>query len=304
MWRVLSGCLVLIAAAGCDRVFGLDLPPPSDANAAVGDGGSARDGLVFPPDGSTACGPRPAFEAWQFAPATLVTDLPGGVIQQFAFHRAGAELRAIVIHDNVFYDIAPGGTSTRIAALDPPQYTTATSPRMSADGEVLWFGQSGVASGVFRASRASGWAKHRADLGFVDAEAIEPGSVGFYAGEARMVISVRNVGGSPTLHELSSADGITWTPLDTIRFAASGLGDRNPYLSPDGCFLLYTAAPGSAELRVAERDPDGTFAAAVKLAAPSTLTSSPSFPVMTPDADSLWFAFVSGSVVELYRGQP
>ncbi|MDQ3365053.1 MAG: hypothetical protein M3680_06465 [Myxococcota bacterium] len=290
----------VVCGSGCNQLLGLS---PTELDVTDVDG-APRDGLLFTPDGSAQCGPRPAFESWRFALATLPFDVPEARVTDFTFYRSGAEIRAIAVHANAFHDVGPDGASQRIEALTPPSTATVSLPRMSPDGAVLWFTQSGSAPGVYRASRASGWTRQRADLEFPNAEAVEPGAVGFFAGVARMVVSVQTIEGSPTLHELSSMDGLAWTPLDTIRFPTSGLGDRHAILSPDGCYLLYTAAPGSPELRVAARDPDGTFTTSTKLVAPSMLTSSPTHPVLTPDADSLWFTYVVGGESELYRGTP
>jgi hypothetical protein len=281
--------------AGCDRVFGLTPPPGDDAQA------TPRDGLVFPPDGAATCPPRPVIESWEFTsvpPPAAVPTPPTA----FAFYPTPQGLGVLLLAGNRLWDARPGEPASPIASLDPPGMTFLGAPRMSPDGAALWFVQSGATPGQFRAAAAAGWVKQRADLGFVDARDIEPGSVGYHAGEARMVVAVRDANTSPRLHELASPDGLTWSALDTIGFDASGLGDRNPALSPDGCFLIYVGSQGSATLRIVGRDPDGVFRTPITIPTPGV--TSPSFPVLPPTADALWFVFVVGETIQYFRGAP
>lgn len=292
-----SWALGLLLFAGCDQVFGLRGRQPIDA-VPTGDGGDGGSGILAPPpDTGVACGPRPSFETWQFAQGTLAFDKPDS-INALAFYQAGSEVRAIVTTGtgDALYEVAADGEAMRLTSLDPPGNGFVRAPRLSPEGSVLWFQQSGVGDGVYYATRASSWVKRRADLGFLDAEAIEPGSVGYYRGTIRMVITVRLVGAEATLREISSVDGLTWTMLDTVQVENRSF---NPHLSRDGCYLLFSRTSTFTEIHVADRTTAGDFTTSVSLV-PSSLTTAANNPAMAPDESRMWFA-CDGA---LCRGQP
>lgn len=293
----MSRLLLLACLSACNLIF------PLRDDERLPDGATPPDvvqpdSLLNPPDGSAPCGPAPAFEMYRYQVAEPFALVPP--VEQFGFFRDNDEVRAIATAGESMFEVA-AGVATQLP-ITAPENTTILSPRTAYDGAVVWFQQSGQVSGTFFADRASGWVKQPANLGFVDDGAIEPGSAAFYAGTVRMVVSVRPAGPGPTtLREISSPDGITWTALDTIQFTSSALGDRNPALSADGCFLLFIGSQGTNELRFSPRDPDGTFKLLMKLGVPST---APSFPVLTPDAKELWFTSIVGADITLFRGTP
>lgn len=235
------------------------------------------------------------FESWAFARATFAFN-ESDPITGLAFYQAGGETRSVVTAGNRLYDVAASGAATPLTTLDPPGNAFVRAPSLSPEGSVLWFQQTGVADGVYYATRASSWVKHRADLGFVDAEAIEPGSVGYFEGTARMVSTVRVVGAEATLREISSNDGLSWTTLDTVQVVDRSF---NPHLSRDGCYLLFSHSGTFTELRVAARDSTGAFTTSVSVV-PSSLTTAANSPAIVPDASRMWFA-CDGT---LCRGEP
>ena len=68
------------------------------------------------------------------------------------------------------------------------------------------------------------------------------------------------------LVELTSTDGLVWTPLDTFPFSTGDVAELDPSLSADGCLVFYTH---SASVQVARRESDGRFSAPQALVAAS-----------------------------------
>lgn len=300
MWRLLA----LVTATGCEVLFPRLDVPRSDA-AVDGQPPPPTDGGVLQPpvSGDTCTDPIPAFETFTFA-STTVPFMGPGVVEELGFYRSSGALRAIMTTGDRMFDVADDGTAVVLAGLDPPPAASMSGLHVTYDGVALWFVQDGVGAGVYLATAADGWVRRRADLGFPNAERIEPGAVGYFASSARMVVSVADVGEPPVLHELSSLDGEHWSEVPSITFATSGLGDRHPALSPDGCYVLYTASNGTSEIRVAARKADGTFGTPQKINAISMASSAPGHPVLTPDQDALWFTANVAAVLEHFRGAP
>lgn len=293
--------LCALHLAGCQLLFPFEDRFQSGGDATAD--GEIGDSVV-PPDTNASCSSSPsAFDAWTFAEITYAYNGPGG-IDSFAFYRMDAEVRSIATNTDAIFDVDPAGDATQLTTLDPPSAALLGTARATPDGSMLWYLQTGIAAGVYFATRASGWIKQPANLGFLNAERIEPGGPAFFSGSVRMVVAVGEVGEESRLFEVSSIDGRSWTELDTIKFAGSSLGEHNPVLSSDGCLLVFTASDGTNQLRVSAREPDGSFMTTISLANVSALTSAPSSPVITPDRDALWFASNVGGDITRYRGTP
>jgi hypothetical protein len=269
--------LLAICATGCNGLLGLD--PTREIDAAPDAPRVLTPTSVTPPCPSPA-----AFETWQTQSAGVAPRL-GGI----AFYGAPTGDRAIVSRaDNDrwhMYDTDLMADYVRIASLTPENPAVALgSVGLSPDGEVLWFAETGD---VVLATRASGWTRQTADLGFTGSP-IQPGNVGYYANTARMVIAVQTGGTLPRLVELSSTDGLHWEALTTILFQPPGFNLASPALSADGCVLFFVATDamsGRNSPRVSYRDTDGTFRSATAM---PDGTVDRNIVAPTPDLSRLW----------------
>lgn len=285
---------VLLLLASCDAVFGVTPPSTPDAPApADAVDGPPGNGILNPPPGMP-CGPTPTFESWAYELALFPSMVP---VSAVAFYRTASEVRAVAtsVTRDALYDVGPD-TVPHPLPIAPPPNTTIYAASVDPAGEVIWFLQSGGGEGLYYATRASNWTKRIADLGFVDAEIVEPGAVGYFDGKARMVVTVRPFAGEPTLHEVESTDGLTWTPLATIQ-----LGERtfHGHLSPDGCYLLFAKSTSFTEIHVSTRDETGAFSTSTRVV-PTTLSTEVTRPALAPDESTLWF----GCSGDLCRGTP
>jgi hypothetical protein len=236
--------LALVALAGCNRL--LDLAPTTEI-----DGQPPPPGVIVPPDGPTNCPPAPDFSTWSFSQRTLP-----GFTQPMQNPSFVAADRVIFASQGQLFESGLDGGATPITSLDLPDDSTLGDPSPAPGGDVFWFTRvGGSQAGLYYAVRDdAGWTPHRADFG-VSAVNLTIGAAAFYAGSIRMP-AVRTT--EPTMIELQSFDGTTWTLLQTIQEDGGGA----PTFSADGCLMLYTYAKPAASgfaIAVAARNADGTF---------------------------------------------
>jgi len=267
-WLALASCNRLL---GLDTTVELDAPPPPDA---------APDAFVLltPPATNPPCGAPIPFETWNPHPRAVVDAVIG-----MAFYRIdNASERMMLSIDKQIYDWDLVGAPMPIPNLDAP--TTYGTLGLSPDAGVLWVGNGGD---VFYATRASGWVKTPATFGFPQ-QTVSPSNVAFYGGAARMMLVVSTGTTPPQLVEVSSPDGLEWTPVDTIKFSTRVPGYAT--LSRDGCFVMFTdLSTGSVSKGfIAFRDPDGTFRAPpIQLPQPALVQRY--LPALMTDLSALWF---------------
>jgi hypothetical protein len=296
--------IALLSLAACDAVFGLhqtetklvDAPPPLDAFV-----------VLTPPDGASACSGTPIdFTTWTFdavaTPSSLgvlgmtLYSVPGG---QRVLFTAQAPVGSGAFFSVYDWDFV--GTPAEITNLRAPPSTTLSALGGSPDGNALWL----VEGGTERyATRSSGWTQQLASLGLSD-PAPDPGAIGFHDGTARMVVA-SNAGATPQLVEVSSPDGLSWTPI-AGGIPASGSGFfafHNPALTPDACTLVFggTTTGEVFNLYVAYRDSSDAFGAPVQIV--TGAISSAYAPVLSADLANLWFISFSTSPSTLYHGHP
>lgn len=263
--------LVLVAVAGCNQVFGLHRTHATDAAQAA----TPADGLLWPPDGGTACAPPPDFSTWTVRPYSIPGWSSSVIHPALLTHD-----RAIFMYQSHLYDTGAGAPRL-ISELEPFQGVGQAAPSASCDGKSFWFARLNciTCSGIYYAVEdASGWVARVDDP--IEAYQIQPGSVGFYAGSARMVMSIQH-DAEELLHlvEVFSPDGLAWTQLPAPIPLGTQLQAYDPALSADGCFLLFTSPStidGNTDLYLSARGADGTFGT------PSLL------PFSTPRADEMW----------------
>jgi hypothetical protein len=239
-WLVLAGCNGIL---GLDPTHEIDAPPDAPR-------------LLTPTSTTPPCPAPIAFDTWHEDPAGGVAQLNG-----IALYRAAAGDRAMVTRLDAdgwrIYDTDLAADYVPIESLHPAGDPAPNTVGVSPGGDVVWF-QEGTS--ILYGARDSGWTRQLAQLGYEGS----PGSVGYYAGTARMVIGVEGPGVSAFV-EVSSTDGVHWAPLDTLH-AALPSSLQAPTLSRDGCVLLFIGRPGATNQPfVAFREANGAFETATAI---------------------------------------
>lgn len=264
---------------GCNSILGLS-PTQIDPDARL---------LLVPPDGTTPCGPPPDFNSWHYAPRTVG---PTAVIHPTFL----TSDRIVYAYQGRMFESGLDGGAVELTALELYPGEGLAGASAAPGGDLMWFSRlDGTAAGNYLATRdASGWHQQRADFGIV-AFQVQPGSLGFYAGDARMVVAIQQTRDvRARLFELSSHDGMTWTRLDTLSFSDGSVSMFDPALSVDGCFVLYSVYGDANDLYVAGRGPDGVFLPPVHLDhAPNGFQ-----PAIDPTSRRLWFNEYGGPLME------
>jgi hypothetical protein len=277
---------VALGLCSCNQILGVEhthARPPVDAQVFD------APPLLVPPDGGASCATPVDFTGWvheDYAPADQISAIAFFANGQL-FARPGTD--ALGTPNVGVWESDLGGTPSHLAPLDTPGSGNIPSLGVTPDGNFVWLQQSGVGAGVYVASRASAWTKQVTGLGLINVD-VAPGSVGYYDGTARMVVSVlTSMESSPRLVEVASHDGLVWQPLDTITFAGPALGERAPTLSADGCVLVFQGEPVGFQytLYAAYRDASGAFSTATMIATPSTFEAFA--PSLAVDLQTLWY---------------
>ncbi|MEO8840228.1 MAG: hypothetical protein ABI704_01570 [Kofleriaceae bacterium] len=241
--------------------------------------------LLKPPIGVHAsCPPAPDFSTWTVAPR-VYAGLAGNSIhptflgdQHVAFGYQGA-----------LYEGDLDGAPVPIVGLDDMAGAELMSAAAAPGGDVFWYVRyANLGGGLYYAVRdGDHWVPHGADFPNV-AYSIEPGTAAYYGSEVRMVISLQaSMSSTFVLYELSSPDGVTWTNLGPLPFAApAGTNFFDPALSVDGCVLVY--AVENVGIEVALRGDDGTFEP------PALFPHTEPYmdvaqPTLSPDESMVWF---------------
>jgi len=273
----------VVLLSGCNQVFGLTATELIDAADTID-----APRLFVPPDGGTSCPPAPDFEAWIYAPKTLVGSSSEVVHPSFL-----ADDRVVFTSERkeLYESMVDGGArlvdELELALID------ISWPSAAPGADLIWFIRVSEMAGVpqpdvgfyYAHRNSTGWTAHRADLG-ISGYQVQVGAVGFYAGTARMVVGV-----TPTMNdrmrlvELSSSDGIAWTSLDSFPFSTGDVADFDPSLSADGCLAFYTR---SGAVQLAVRGGDGRFGAPTALVAAAGGAAFVTQGALDPSRTRLW----------------
>lgn len=194
-------------------------------------------------------------------------------------------------HAAVWVTTTDGTSPTRISAFDTGDNLDALNLAVSADGTVLIVEQEDGDnnSTLWLSTRSDvttpSWELPRLlDIPQVGAGRMRPSPLAEVSGEHRLVVSD---GGQ--LRELASDDLVAWTQLSTIGFGGTE-DDRDPYLSPDGCWLLFSSnRDATNDLWLSVRSESGNFKNPTRLDTLATGTNdfSPALNPMRPT--ELWF---------------
>jgi hypothetical protein len=301
---------LLACLAGCDQLLGLVSTGSSTADAPARDA-PARDALVpdgfrlvVPPDGGTTCPAPIDLSSWTFAPTPVPAPAASYAL---AVYSVMTETNMMVVGADAndvwhVYEWDLASTLTPIPALDQPVGTRYTSIGVNPTGDVAWLGLDGGSAGLYLAAAASGWTPQPVSLGALGAGA-QVGSIGFYDGTARMVVAINPGGSDPHLAELSSPDGLSWTPVaGSFGAAFDGLfeGTNTPALTPDGCVVVFSGVTATFdfEVYVASRGSDGTFGAPIAFVAANSAS-----PALSADRTTAWYVSTT-SGDQLMQGHP
>jgi hypothetical protein len=247
--------------------------------------------LLVPPDAGPPCDPPPDFNSWHYAPHAVGN-------QTLVLHPTFLTSDRIIFgYQNHLFESGADGGAVEMTSLELYPGEGLVSPGAAPGGELFWFWRlNGTAAGTYYATRdGSGWKQERAEFGLIGYQ-LQPGSVGFYGGTARMVIALQPTKESPAhLVEMSSPDGITWTRLDTLPFSDGSTSMYDPALSADGCFVLYSVYGNDTnDLFAAGRGADGVFLPPVHLdQAPNGFQ-----PAIDPSLRRIWFNETGGTLTE------
>lgn len=277
--HVLYVAVFLPAALGCNEVFGLTATTLDDSAIPID-----APRLLVPPDGSTTCPPPPNLDAWTFSPvSTFATEVvhPTFLAADRVAYTAAGQL----------YESSLAGDARPIAELEL-SLVDIVWPAAAPGADLVWFLRVPEMAvpvpdvGLFYAHRdVNGWIAHRADLG-VTGYQLQAGSVGFFAGSARMVVGLTpTMGDRMRLVELSSLDGLSWTRLDSFPFSNGADTDFDPALSADGCLVLHVRGGG---IHAAFRQSDGTFSVPQRLIGANDTSTFTSQPAIDPSGTRLW----------------
>ncbi|MBX3156105.1 MAG: PD40 domain-containing protein [Deltaproteobacteria bacterium] len=173
---------------------------------------------------------------------------------------------------------------------------TEDSPSLWPDGEHIFFRSKGELREGTRVS--DGWTVAPVELP-VGFEGAQLGSPAATTHGLRMIVS-STLG---DLHELARARGTDpWHAVPTLERVNDPVHlDVDPYLSADGCWLLFSSVRPPAlsfDLFGAQRLPDGTFTAAVRLA---FMTGNDDLgATMSPDGHYLLWAQGTARIMRAY----
>jgi hypothetical protein len=275
------GCVLLVTLTSCNSILGLG-PTQIAPDARL---------LLVPPDGTTTCGPPPDFNSWHYAPHAV------GSLSVVLHPTFLTPDRIVFGYQGHLFESGVDGGAVEMTSLELYPGEGLAAPAAAPGGDLFWFWRlDGTGAGMYYATRdASGWHQQRADFGLI-ANQLQPGSVGFYGGTARMVVAVQLTKNSRgQLVEMSSADGVTWTRLDTLPFSDGSTSMYDPALSADGCFVLYSVYGNDTnDLYAAGRGADGVFLPPVHLdQAPNGFQ-----PAIDPTLKRLWFNETGGPLTE------
>jgi hypothetical protein len=277
----------LLALSGCDQVFGLERGP-ADA----------------PADADPHCRPLPDWTTWSFDKVQVNTP---GILDGFT-------ARA---NDFIY---ASGGKLYEAQALtDIAQsivyfqgQSDLETPEHSPDGGALTYEviDAGSASTIWLAQRSSvtTWTGRQALVLPYAPGRNRPGPViTLGADDYRMVVAFDG-----TLVEMRSADRVEWTAMNTTGFsnhAGGGPDDIDPYLSADGCWLLFgsnRAGAGYGIYATSRADATMAFDLPRQVPGPAADPShNQSEATMPFDRSALWFLVDPGSSSwSLVKGVP
>jgi hypothetical protein len=245
--------LALTMLGGCHLVFQSSAPDGIDA------GGDLVDAVTADGEAPWVCPALPNFALW------TVDQLPVSGFGEYRHPTVDA------VHDEIYFAIGGDHYVTPMSSPGIPQLVTALStamledtPSMFPDGERMFF----VAPGQLMEGTRNGpeWtvAPVALPIGLEGAHASSPAQE---TGHGFRVIVSSTLG---DLHELTRDTAMDpLREVDTLgRVNDPAQPDLHPYLSADGCWLLFSsrrAASLSFKLFAAQRRADGTFSAPIRL---------------------------------------
>ena len=251
---------LLLALVGCDRVFGIySVAPPVDTSTDAD---------------SWTCA-APSFATW-VAARFAITDLMGNAMNGITHPTLDVDRHTILFsaHSDIWAADRNGTTSAnnanRVDTLSVIN-NTETTPTLWPDDATLYVEENGttiLASGYSIANNA-----------WKTGVAFTPPVVGIQIGApAETMIpgdsmhGVRMVVASATppfdLHEYAIASQTEWLEVASLAMVNTAADERDPYLSADGCFLLFSSNRVSSadhDLYVSRRGADGNFLAPTML---------------------------------------
>lgn len=287
--------VVIIAAAGCDNVFGLQHIPERTRDAALDDAAPPD-----PLDGRQLCtvfGPPASYPVGDGPHGLTITDLTGDGAPDIAVANAGAGTVTVLKNagDGTFGGVmtggdlvAEGGAGEVIAVrIDADATVDLISSNFTAGSLSVFFGQGG---GVFQSPSNIVTGASSAPLGL---------AAGSFAGTSEGDLAVAFASVAKVAVFLWNGSGYTAAPTIDVQLQPSQVVAVN--LDGDGVLDLAVANTASSSVSIALGAGNGTFAAANHVTVgslPRALAAAPLAPGM---ATSLFVASSGDGSISLLR---